>query len=221
MRTNKVYRVSDEKFIKIATESKTIRQALLTLGLKGKGGNYDVFKNRCKRLGINKFTGQSRDQGVLRLAILDDTIKIFCAKCESRRAVLIKLGLKDCGSNVRWMNEKIKSLSINTSHWLGMGHLKGKTHNWSTSIPLSKILCKNSEYTNYSALKKRLIKAELLKYKCNRCSISTWNNEELSLHLDHINGIKTDNSIENLRLLCPNCHSQTDTYCGRNIGKNK
>jgi hypothetical protein len=52
-----------------------------------------------------------------------------------------------------------------------------------------------------------------------RFEISTWKDKPLSLHLDHINGCRTDNRLNNLRLLCPNCHSQTDTYCGRNKGK--
>ena len=51
-------------------------------------------------------------------------------------------------------------------------------------------------------------------YKCKECGISEkWNNKPIILHLDHINGINNDNRLENLRFLCPNCHSQTDTYC--------
>ena len=58
---------------------------------------------------------------------------------------------------------------------------------------------------------------QLLGNTCSACKIkSQWNEMDLVLHLDHINGIPTDNRIENLRLLCPNCHSQTSTYCGRN-----
>jgi len=66
-----------------------------------------------------------------------------------------------------------------------------------------------------------LIKENILEYKCFICNINEWVNKTLILHLDHINGNNTDNRIENLRLLCPNCHSQTDTYCGKNIAKNK
>jgi hypothetical protein len=48
------------------------------------------------------------------------------------------------------------------------------------------------------------------------CNIFEWNDQKLSLHLDHINGINNDNRLENLRFLCPNCHSLTDNYCGKN-----
>jgi hypothetical protein len=57
-----------------------------------------------------------------------------------------------------------------------------------------------------------------IEYKCSECEISEWNNKKLSLHLDLINGINNDNRIDNLRFLCPNCHSLTDTYCGKNNG---
>lgn len=61
-----------------------------------------------------------------------------------------------------------------------------------------------------------IIRHNMLPYKCAICGISEWNGKTLSLELDHINGINNDNRLENLRFLCPNCHSQTDTYGARN-----
>jgi Zn finger protein HypA/HybF involved in hydrogenase expression len=75
----------------------------------------------------------------------------------------------------------------------------------------------NIEYYNSrAAVKRKIINENLLEYKCNICGIVEWNNKPLSLHLDHINGSNGDNRLENLRFLCPNCHSQTDNYAGRN-----
>ncbi len=65
-------------------------------------------------------------------------------------------------------------------------------------------------------VKSRLIKAGLLELSCQRCGITDWHGEPLSLELHHINGIGQDNRLENLALLCPNCHSQTDSWGGRN-----
>jgi len=58
-------------------------------------------------------------------------------------------------------------------------------------------------------------------YKCVLCNISEWNNNPISLHLDHIDGDSDNNIPNNIRLLCPNCHSQTETFCGRNFKNSK
>ena len=74
---------------------------------------------------------------------------------------------------------------------------------------------KHPEYPT-DKLKKRLISEGLLDKVCVECGITdSWNNKPIILHLDHINGVNNDHRLENLRLLCPNCHSQTDTWCGR------
>lgn len=66
-------------------------------------------------------------------------------------------------------------------------------------------------------LKKRILRLSLLKYECSECSLPPkWNGKVLSLQLDHINGVNNDNRIENLRFLCPNCHSQTETFAHKN-----
>jgi len=89
-------------------------------------------------------------------------------------------------------------------------------------IPMVEILVENSTYDSNTKLKKRLVVEGFLKYKCynEKCVLHThevlWCGDTIVLHLDHINGVRTDNRIKNLRFLCPNCHSQTKTYCGRN-----
>lgn len=66
-------------------------------------------------------------------------------------------------------------------------------------------------------LKRQLISRSLVPYRCAECNIGgLWNNKPLSLQIDHINGISNDNRLCNLRFICPNCHTQTDTYAGKN-----
>lgn len=78
------------------------------------------------------------------------------------------------------------------------------------------ILVDNSNYTNRFRLKIRLIRAGLLEDICYVCKqVPVWNGEPLTLQLDHINGKSLDNRIENLRMICPNCHSQTKTFSGK------
>ena len=71
-----------------------------------------------------------------------------------------------------------------------------------------------------AGVRKRLLDEGLLKARCSDCGISHWQGRELSLHRDHLNGLNEDNRLINLRLLCPNCHSQTPTFSGRNVKKN-
>jgi len=65
--------------------------------------------------------------------------------------------------------------------------------------------------------KLRLLREGLIKNQCSRCGISDWRGKPLAIHIDHINGAKNDWRLENLRMLCPNCHSQTPTFGGRNL----
>jgi len=118
------------------------------------------------------------------------------------------------GSSGQSLKKYLIENNIDTSHFVGKSHGTSKTEKYS----LEQILIKNSTYSNMTRLKERVLKAGLLKYKCYECGIVEWNNKPLVLQLDHINGDNRDNRIENLRLLCPNCHSQTETFCGKNKG---
>lgn len=131
--------------------------------------------------------------------------------------VLVKLGLNPTGANYKTVHRYVKEYELTTDHWLGQGHLKGKRHSWNPCIALEDICSENSTYVNTSKLKRRLIKAELLQNQCSLCEqLPFWHGQPLVLVLDHVNGINTDNRLENLRILCPHCHSQTSTFAGRN-----
>jgi 5-methylcytosine-specific restriction endonuclease McrA len=87
-----------------------------------------------------------------------------------------------------------------------------------TKISNKKLFVKDSTYLNRAALKQRIIKDNLLPYFCFLCNNDgTWKNKKLVLILDHINGIRNDHRLENLRFVCPNCDSQLPTYKSRNI----
>lgn len=84
---------------------------------------------------------------------------------------------------------------------------------------LDYFLVENFTYKASNKIKKLLLKEGIFKNCCSICGQKgSWNNKPLILQLDHINGINSDNRLENLRLLCPNCHSQTHTYAGKNVG---
>ena len=83
-------------------------------------------------------------------------------------------------------------------------------------IPLEDLLVRGRKGTSRGHLKQRLLAAGLKEDRCEVCGISEWLDSPLSLHVHHRNGDGTDNRLDNLEFLCPNCHSQTDTYGGRN-----
>lgn len=116
------------------------------------------------------------------------------------------------GSSTDTLKRRIAELDCDISHF----GKKEKTQSPQARYSLDEILIENSTYANISRLKERLVREGKLEYKCQKCGIKEWQSKPLSLHLDHINGKNNDHRIENLRFLCPNCHSQTDTYAGRN-----
>jgi 5-methylcytosine-specific restriction endonuclease McrA len=118
------------------------------------------------------------------------------------------------GGGYKTFVEKCKNLKVDYKEYL-----KGKNEylEFKRYNKINDILIENSPYKNRSKLKLRLIKEGLLEYKCGECdNKDNWNGKKLTLQLDHKNGINNDNRLENLRFLCPNCHSQTENYAGKN-----
>lgn len=89
------------------------------------------------------------------------------------------------------------------------GRIVVRAQRWTLERMLREGRCRKS-------IKCRLLEAGLLTNVCNQCGLSEWQGKKLAIQIDHINGVRTDNRLENLRMLCPNCHSQTETYGGRN-----
>jgi HNH endonuclease len=82
--------------------------------------------------------------------------------------------------------------------------------------PLSDLLLTSRSRNN---LKRRLLQTGILENRCAECGLTEWLGERLTIQIDHINGVRSDDRLENLRMLCPNCHSQTPTYGGRNLSR--
>ena len=124
-----------------------------------------------------------------------------------------KVGLKPVGSNYKTIKSKIELYNLDISHFTGQAWNKGKNFSEETArLPLNEILQEGVIYCS-DTLKKRLIKQGLKENRCELCHIS---GEEVGLELHHINGNHYDNRIENLQILCPNCHSKTPNFRNRN-----
>ena len=124
------------------------------------------------------------------------------------------LGLSTTGgSSTDVLKRRIAELNCDITHF---GSKPQKRVASNIKYTLDEILVENSSYANISRLKQRLVREGVMEYKCANCGIVEWQGQTLSLHLDHINGINNDHRISNLRFLCPNCHSLTETYAGKN-----
>lgn len=132
----------------------------------------------------------------------------------SIREVLQKLNIKAAGGNYYIFKKAIAFYDIDTSHFTGK-NLKGR------KLPLRRKSLSdyltNKVPIQSNKLRKYLLEEGILEHKCSFCGLSEWLNQPIPIELDHINGNNMDNSLENLRILCPNCHALTPTYRGRNI----
>jgi hypothetical protein len=137
----------------------------------------------------------------------------------SARQVLEKLNVKAAGGNYETFHKAVKYFGLDISHFKGQGWNRGDKSGilkkYRKKYSMEEILVENSNYQSFK-LKNRLYQEGYKDKKCECCGIAEWLDKPLSLELDHINGNKRDNRLENLRILCPNCHSQTDTWRGKN-----
>jgi hypothetical protein len=137
----------------------------------------------------------------------------------SIRQILHKLGLREAGGNYSQVKKYLKELKIDVGHLKGRSWNRGLRGIGKPILSLEKILTVNSGFQSYK-LKKRLFAAGLKKERCEECSWAEKSADgRIPLELDHINGDSRDNRINNLRILCPNCHSLKPTHRGRNRKK--
>ncbi|MGI5468963.1 HNH endonuclease signature motif containing protein [Streptomyces sp. CA-132043] len=194
--------------------SHTLSEALLRLGVDPKGPSRGYLRARVKSLGID--TSHFEREGTRwTRAALEPAV----AASTSTYEVLRHLGLDPVGGHHTHISRRIRALGIDTSHFGESGRTKRTPHRRRT---LEELLVEQAPANAFRIPAKRLKRALLAHGTDERCALCgigpTWQGEPLPLEVDHINSDWRDNRPENLRFLCPNCHSTTDSYRGRNKG---
>jgi 5-methylcytosine-specific restriction endonuclease McrA len=149
-----------------------------------------------------------------RYKISDEQYRAAVRRSHSIAGALRLLGVVPEGGNYRVLHRAIERLDLDTSHFAGQAWSRGATVAHRVR-PIEDYL--SNEYPIQSdRLRRRLINEGVLERRCSCCKLDMWTGHQIPLELDHIDGNHKNNALQNLRLLCPNCHSLTPTFRGRN-----
>ena len=144
-------------------------------------------------------------------------IKQIVPQCINFTEVLNHLNIPRQGNNSKTLRKILEDNQIDYSHFTG----RARTYRKSNTTNMQEYLNNNVKINSYE-LKNKLLKEGLKENKCEICGISEWQGKPIVCQLHHIDGNHSNNNLSNLQILCPNCHSQTDNYCGQaNIHKTK
>lgn len=140
----------------------------------------------------------------------------LCKNSVSYAEVLQKAGRKLGGGNQKVLRDKIALFEIDISHFTGQSHAKNQGRR---ARPIEDYLNNSVQITSHR-LRLRLLEENIFEQKCYSCENTEWQGKPIPLELHHIDGNNKNNNLENLTILCPNCHYFTDTYKTKNLKRN-
>jgi hypothetical protein len=213
-------RWNDGDLRRAVAEATSLADTFRRLGLRVGGSQWQLVRSRIVDLGLE--TGHWRTplevappaitaaSALERLRMVD--LGAEARAQPSRAAVLRRLGLPVTQASYRAIAHALEEQGV---------ELDGRGRGGKPRRPLDEILVQDSDWNDTATLRERLIEAGLKERRCEECGLERWRGRPAPLQLDHRNGIRTDNRLENLRILCANCHAQTETWCARNRGRDR
>jgi hypothetical protein len=190
------------------------RDALDALGYRYHGKNISTLRSWAAGWDISTdHLSDRRGRPARRVRYTEDELRRAIASSRSWAESLRRLGYCPSGHNWKTLRKRAKALGIRTDHF--DPNAAARERGRSNRTPLSELLVEGSTY-NRGRLKQRLYEEGLKTRQCELCGQDeNWYGRKMSLILDHANGVRDDNRLANLRIVCPNCAATLDTHCGR------
>jgi transposase-like protein len=200
--------------------NRTYPDILAALGVELSNATYHLVLRDIRRLQIPRdHLERSRSRGKRRWS--EEQLRSAVAASRSIAAVLRELGLVPAGGNYDLVQATIAELHLDTMHFTGAAWNTGGVQTERVRIPLSSVLVAG-RHTSSHTLKLRLFREGLKEPNCELCGWAERAADgRIPVELDHINGDRFDNRLENLRILCPNCHSLQPTHRGLNQARRR
>lgn len=186
----------------------SVRQTLNHFGMSHSGNNRVCIQEILKTQGVVPGSKSRIGESDITPGQFNDA----CKRATNLTELVQELGLSVHSCNYEKCRRWIQEHSANIDHWIAGSSSRRK-------FEFNDIFCENSKYPRTMIRTKIMLYNVLDLHECSQCGISEWQGQPLKIQVDHINGNSQDNKIENLRGLCPNCHSLTETFTGKNQRK--